>query len=553
MNRVRLLGAAMVAASATGFAALAPASAGSTADNGGMTWRQRAVADNSGYTEPSLSIDKSGNIVVCSPGGPGTEMWISEDDGKSFRNSTTGVEEGTGGGDCEIHFLPDGTLLNSDLAISTSYIHTSKDLGKTWERADDAGPEQDRQWFASYNSGEPVAYHVYHGIAEEGEYYVKSTDGGKTWSDVPTPVNSADQLACTPNAVAKPGDTACLADQDYNTFSGPMLVDQKTGELYVVYGISDAATNGTSTGGFGNPRGLVVAHSTDGTTWTNKYAVVINGMVIDGEYVASGFPWGLIDPDGNVYVIFNSSEGGHYHTYYAYSTDHAATWSQPIKLDDNPLPEGATVFSTGASIAPGVVDFAWIESDDAENTDDPDTSWYINMAQVRDAATANPSITRSRISDHPIHRGDICLHGTLCQLAPNGLGGGSRSLGDFFELAIGPDGMAQAAWTDDGRVDEDGKALPKQVWWAKQSSGPAAFVSAPNVPDTTGGTGSGSGSGSGGSGSGGSGSGGSGTGSTPQGPIAATGLPSALPTGALLLLGLSGLALATRRRRDAAE
>jgi hypothetical protein len=472
MNRVGTLGLAMAATAAAGLAALTPANAGGK-PAAKMTWRQRAVAENSKFTEPSLAIDKKGDIVVCSPGGPGTEMWVSQDQGKTFRNSTTGVANGTGGGDCEIHFLPNGTLVNSDLAISTSYIHTSTDLGRHWTRRQDAGPEQDRQWFASHNTGEPTLYHVYHGIAEEGEYYVKSTDNGKTWSTVPTPVNSPDQLVCTPNAVAKPGDTACLADQDYNTFSGPMLVDQHTGEQYVVYGISDAATNATSTGGFGNPRGLVVAHSTDGTTWTNKYAVVINGMAIDGEYVASGFPWAVIDPAGNVYVVFNSSDGGHYHTYYAYSKDHARTWSKPVKLDDNPVPEGATVFSTGASIAEGVVDFAWIETDKAANTDDAKALWYINMAQVRNAASGKPSILRSRVSDHAMHRGNICLHGTLCQVAPNGLGGGSRSLGDFIEMAIGPDGMAQVVWTDDGRVGD-----PKQVYWAKQTSGPSAFASA---------------------------------------------------------------------------
>jgi hypothetical protein len=536
MNRVRILGVAMIAASATGLSALAPASAGTAAANGGLTWRQRAVADNAGYTEPSLSIDKKGNIAVCSPGGPGTVLWISEDDGKTFRESTTGVDGGTGGGDCEIHFMPDGTLVDSDLAISTSYIHTSDDLGKTWKRGADAGIEQDRQWFATYNAGEPVLYHVYHGIGEEAEYYVRSDDTGTTWSN-PNLVNSPDQVACTPNAVAKPGDSACLADQDYNTFSGPMLVDQKTGELYVVYGVSDAATNGTSTGGFGNPRGLVVAHSTDGTNWINKYAVVINGLVIDGEYVASGFPWGLIDPAGNVYVIFNSSVGGHYHTYYAYSTDHAATWSEPIKLDDNPVPEGATVFSTGASVAPGIVDFGWIETDKAENTDDPDAVWHINMAQVRDAATDSPSITRSRITDHPMHLGDICLHGTLCQLAPNGLGGGSRSLGDFFEMAIGPDGMAQAAWTDDGREGE-----PRQVYWAKQTSGPSALAKTTKPGKDKGGKGKGT------KGTGTDKGSGTTTGAGGDG-LAATGLPGAVPMTGLVLLGLAGAALAFRRRR----
>jgi hypothetical protein len=535
MQRSRVVGTALLSASLVGLASLPSASA-STVATDSFTWRQRAVADKSDYTEPSLAIDKKGNIAVCSPGEGGTVLWISEDDGVTFRPSKTLVEDvtATGGGDCEIHFLPDGTLLDSDLAISTSYIHASTDLGQTWARLDDAGPQQDRQWFASYNSGEPVLYHVYHAIAEEAEYYVKSTDGGETFDDVPTLVNSPDQFTCTtPNAVAKPGDTACLADQGYNTFSGPMLVDQSTGELYVVYGVSDAPHNASSTGGFGNPRGLVVAHSTDGTTWTNKYAVVISGLTIGGEYVASGFPWGVIDPAGNVYVVFNSSAGGHYHTYYAYSTDHAQTWSEPVKLDDNPIPEGATVFSTGASVAPGIVDFAWIETDTAENTDDPDAEWHINMAQVRDAATDSPQILRSRISDHVTHRGDICLHGTLCQLAPNGLGGGSRSLGDFFELAIGPDGMAQAAWTDDGREGE-----PTQVYWAKQTSGPSALAPLPGKPPVVKPpakprTGAGGG------------------GAKPDDHLATTGLPSALPTAGLVLMGLAGVALVTRRRRVA--
>jgi hypothetical protein len=540
MNRARVLGAAMIAASATGFAALAPASAGSAAVNGGYTWHTRAVAPQSSYTEPSLSIDKSGNIAVCSPGGPGTVLWISEDDGTTFRPSETGVAEGTGGGDCEIHFLPDGTLVDSDLAISTSYIHTSDDLGQTWHRQGDAGPEQDRQWFASYNTGEPTLYHVYHGIVEEGEFYVKSTDGGKTWTTVPTPVNSPDQAACTPGAVAKPGDTACLADQAYNTYSGPMLVDQNTGELYVVYAISDAQNNATGNAGFGSPRGIVVAHSVDGTTWTNKYAAVPAGLTIGQDYVSSGFPWGTVDAAGNVYIVYTSNVGGHYHTYYSYSTDHAATWSDPVKLDDNPAGEGETIFTTGMGGAPGVVDFAWIETDTATSTDDANALWYINFAQVRGANTDSPVVSNSRISDHPSHRGNICLHGTLCA-APNGFGGGSRSLGDFFELAIGPDGMAQVAWTDDGQLDADtGKAI-RQVWWAKQTAGSSAFaVTPPKGPTTGGGAGSGSGSGTGAGGGSGAGGGGS---------LPATGLPDAVPTAGLLLMGAAGAALAFRRRR----
>lgn len=536
MNRTRLIGLSLVAASAAALATLAPAGA-ATPVNGGITWRQRPVEDTSSFTEPSLAISKTGDIAVCAPGGTGgTQNWTSTDDGKTFFRSHT---NGDGGGDCEIHFLPDGTLVNSDLAVSTSHISYTKDLGQTWTAGDDAGPEQDRQWFASYNSGEPTLYHVYHGIAEEAEYYVKSTDEGKTWSQVPTPINAATQANCTPGAVAKPGDTACLTDQSYNTFSGPMLVDQSTGELYVVYAISDAQNNATGNATFGNPRGIIVAHSTDGTNWTNRYAAIPGGATIGQDYVASGFPWGTIDAAGNVYIVYTSNVGGHYHTYYSYSTDHSETWSAPVKIDDNPDGEGETVFGTGMGGAPGMVDFAWIETDKAVNTDDDSAVWYINFAQVKNATSGSPTITDSRVSDHPSHLGNICLHGTLCA-APRNAGGGSRSLGDFFELAIGPDGLAQVAWTDDGREGE-----AKQVWWAKQTSGSSILGGGTVQPPATGGgsTGGTTGGSTGGS-NGGSNSGGSGS-------LPTTGLPGAMPVTGAVLLGVAGVALAARRRRDA--
>ncbi|MCU1672359.1 MAG: hypothetical protein JWN77_472 [Frankiales bacterium] len=447
----------------------------STAATTGFTWRQRPVAEKSSITEPSLAVDKTGRIFVCGPGGgdgAGNAGWYSFDDGKTFTRKDTVGDMADGGGDCELHYLPDGSLVTADLAVRTSVIFRSTDGGKTFQQQADAGSEQDRQWFA-YDTRRKELYLVYHDIVAETEQYVVSKDGGKTWS-LPMLVNSADQFAGLPNVVATQGETASLADQGYNTFSGPMLVDQKAGHQYVLYSVSSAQDNATSVGGFGPTRGIVVAHrGPEDSGFSNKYAVVSTGIPTQGTVNGAIFPWGTVDPAGNVYVVYNSSEGGQFHTYYVVSKDHAETWSKPVKVDGNPVDKGATVYATGAAGADGVLDLAWYESDDATSPDDANATWHVDFAQVRNAA-GTPQISRSRISDHIVHHGSICQKGILCVSRL----GDDRSLGDFFELAIGPDGLAQVAWTDNGNKGAT-NAPPRRVFWAKQASGPSALTTAP--------------------------------------------------------------------------
>lgn len=532
MRRRTALPVAFAVATAAASLALA---APSTAATSSFTWRQRPVADDSSITEPSVSIDRSGRIFVCGPGGAGgtgNAGWYSFDDGVTFTRKDTAGDQADGGGDCELQYLPDGSLVTADLAIRSSVIFRSTDGGKTFAQQQDAGSEQDRQWLA-YDERRKLLYLVYHDIVAELEMYVQSADGGKTWSSPPTLVNSADQFAGPPNVIATPGQTASLVDQGYNTFSGPMLIDQTRGDQYVLYSVSSAQDNLTSVGGFGPTRGIVVAHrGPEDTTFSNKYAVVSTGVPGGGEVNGAIFPWGSVDAAGNVYVFYNSSVGGRFHTYYVVSKDHAATWSKPVRVDGNPMDKGATVYATGQAGAAGVLDLAWYQSDDATSPDDPNATWYVDFAQVRNAESATPQITRSRISDHIVHHGSICQKGILCVRAL----GDDRSLGDFFELAIGPDGLAQVAWTDNGNKGTPG-AGPRRVFWAKQASGPSAFSAvasgpvaqppaapaAPPVPPA------------------------GPPAAPPPGKLAATGLSTALPAVALLLMAVAAFAL--RRRR----
>ncbi|MCW2708115.1 MAG: hypothetical protein JWM22_1957 [Frankiales bacterium] len=489
-----------------------------------LSFRRTVLADQKAYGEPSLAVSQDGkHIAVCVPGGVGTTSdWYSGDDGHTFDTSHTSSDNG--GGDCELDFLPNGTLLNADLEITDSAIRYSKDFGKTWQGSQTAGVEQDRQWFAHSKDGKK-AYLVYHDFAAEAEFYAESDDGGMTWpkSLAAQPVTNVDQVALPGNGAGRAGDPASLVDQGGNTFSGPMLISPDGRDTYVLYSISDAKSNVTDgIPPYGPTRGVVVAHKgPESNGFSNRYAIASDGTTTSGAI----FPWGTIDRAGNVYTLFNSDKGspGHFHTYYTVSTNKALTWSVPVKVDDTPLTKGAQIYVTGMAGAKGVLDLAWYGSDTATSAGDNSAEWNLHFAQVRNATSLHPEITRALVAPgDPLHKGNICLNGLLCIV------GGDRSLLDFFELAIGADGMAQIAYADNEGTFTGTKG---RVVWAKQVGGRSAYdasatvlppVTLPPAKSTT-------------------------PAATHNGGLAATGLDRVLPGVALVML--LGAAVVRRRRR----
>src|SRR4051812_7466727 len=117
-----LRSAGALAATATLAAAYAllpavPAGAGDA-----FTFRRTVLADQDAYGEPSVAVADDGkHVTVCVPGGAGdTSDWYSADEGRTFGTSQTHAAGPNGGGDCELDYLPNGTLLNADLEITDS-------------------------------------------------------------------------------------------------------------------------------------------------------------------------------------------------------------------------------------------------------------------------------------------------------------------------------------------------------------------------------------------------------------------------------------------------
>src|SRR5207249_1941370 len=157
--------------------------------------------------------------IICTPGSDHgdsstVQFWYTADGGKTFKHSK--MTSPNGGGDCDVDFLPDGTAVAVDLEITDSYLQ-------------------------------------------------ESTDFGKTWKQIGTP-------------------------------------------MYVIYSISDAQSNLNPNDGvppYGPTRGVIVASTTDGgTTWSSHYAVAAPPQVDGSQEESNGaiFPWGSIDRAGTLYV-----------------------------------------------------------------------------------------------------------------------------------------------------------------------------------------------------------------------------------------------------------
>jgi hypothetical protein len=211
-----------------------------------------------------------------------------------------------------------------------------------------------------------------------------------------------------------------------------------------------------------------------------------------GNHAANIFPSGTTDRAGNIYVVWstnstrlntvqgNGQPSTSFDVWMATSHDGGQNFYGPRKVSSG---NGTAIFPWVAAGDAGKVDIAFYQSTsvapplvaDPSNpgalTGGPNnmpagSTWKVMFAQSLNANSREPVFTVSQASDHIIHTGSISNGGTF--------GSSDRSLLDFFNVAIGPDGLANI-------FDADNGAGPVHINYIRQNSGPLALTNPSNV------------------------------------------------------------------------
>lgn len=428
--------------------------------------------------EPSILVDHDNNYYVSAPSGfvattfntlvdpPSAQaqgpynrqsfIWKSEDQGATWRILATFEvpggpavrPDGTfGGADTDLALDDCGTVYYTDLWLGNIAVSHSDDGGATWLGTPYTGvlPVLDRQWLAAGSAcGEVfLLYQTFYGQV----WVLRSTDKGMTWPE------QVLVLDCN-------GPNPAAAVEGCYSFDGNLAWDRATDSLYFVTGTADG-------------RGMSLFRSADdGATWSRD-DVALPGPVVLIPAIAT-------DAAGNVYAVAavgpELDDGGDleegspasFNVFLTRSLDQGETYADAVGVS-GPLDEGTEVFPWIAAGDAGKVAIAWYGNDETvTSTNDVEGDWFVFLAATADGAAEQPAWTVGKMSEKPMHRGEICDLGLGCTL-PQPLGTrGNRNLADFFEIAIDMEGRVVGAWSDDTETAEQFTSRP---WFGRQAEG----------------------------------------------------------------------------------
>jgi hypothetical protein len=221
------------------------------------------------------------------------------------------------------------------------FIRRSLDGGQTWEpqaipvishESTPGIPFEDKPWVVA-DTGSPRAGNLYIGwtqftLAASDLLFSRSTDGGKTWSK-PIKLNSVPGLPRDDNG----------ALEGFHATVGP------DGTLYTIWDARD---------------GIMMAVSHDGGATFSKDRLIIPAgpgyFGITGVARSNGFPQIGIDAgtarsgvsgaarEGRLYVAWSDYTNGDVDVFVASSSDHGASWSKPVRVNNDPIHNGNDQF-----------------------------------------------------------------------------------------------------------------------------------------------------------------------------------------------------------------
>lgn len=387
-----------------------------------------------GGGEPNVSVSPSGRTILVdgladtSP----ASLYRSTDSGASFTRITPTFSS-SGGGDWDMRFLDERNVIAADLGGGGILVHRSADAGSTWETTLVFGDFYDRPWID--HDGAKKVYLVAKGF-DGVPYLYTSTDGGASFGTPPIPVLVYGN-GTTPAVAGGKSPTAVeLAYGSAGAYVDHLTVDQRTHDVYVLYGLAgeDAVLAHPPSGVSSR---LYVAHLENGA-FVSRLVYRGNGAT---ESFISGFNWMTVDTAGTVYVLANGTSGVHHSIRLSYSKNHGRSWSKLVDLGRR---GAANVYGAIAGGARGVLSLVYLRGSEEDPSSKQD--WYAEVARVTGANTARPLVYRTRPLAEPVHTTTICFDGIACD-AP---GGGDRALLDYIWNAVTPTGHAIAVIASDG-------------------------------------------------------------------------------------------------------
>ncbi len=317
------------------------------------------TAEPGPFTEPSIAINPRNPQQVVAAYQDNVHAAYSEDGGRhwklaagvappNYRVSGDVSAAYDNRGDALVCYIAFDKLGTHDYWAHNAtrngiFVRRSLDGGRTWvsphaaviEHPTVPGiPFEDKPYIVTDNTEGPFAGNIYVGwthftLDESLIYFSRSTDGGATWSE-PLRISTAPGLPRDDNGSVEGFDGAVGPD----------------GTLYVVW--SDGAH-------------IVFTSSRDGGKHFDRSRPVVETAASyfnpENVYRADGFPQIAIDPRGGkrggpLYVSWSDYRNGDIDIFVSFSTNHGHTWSPAVRVNDDPVHDGADQFFQWMAVDP---------------------------------------------------------------------------------------------------------------------------------------------------------------------------------------------------------
>jgi hypothetical protein len=451
-----------------------------------------------GGFETDLRLDYSGNNQIAYESAPQSlsstisTLQRSLDGGLTWKlipGSASGAAGGKnftcpfGGGDSELDTAA-GHLYFSDLTLANYTVARSDDKGQTFSGGTnclgvaDAGV--DRPWLT--HLGDPTA--PTSAANGPGEFLVNDEFPTGTVNQTACPGSTNNILVVARSPVF--GDnTGVTTGVQYGT-ALPLSCDEG------IMGNDEVFDYGVGAGGAffydvhdnaALNKILVVKCSIGAETLTNATGLTACADLLVADFsgtpaydprcpckTGGNFPTMAVDNQGNLFTVWEETPtgGGDTLLFFSVSMNKGVSWSTPAEITSIRTTGGLhqAVFAWPGAGDPGRIDVAFYGAPEASPTGNPDTiNGHYGLYLVQ---TVNNGLTWSApvlASEHFIH------YGTMYTL----IGGqaGNRSLGDFLQLRIGPQGEANVSFADSN--NQNSGSTPEAMF-VRQSSGPSVFA-----------------------------------------------------------------------------